>query len=328
MSSEFMIDLNNNPEAWKKTASTIRPDGTVASKVATIIPGEGPRNLFWVLDTIMYASTEIADPDVSHMPHVHRYGYETFFVDSGKMILYIDGMKCYCTKGDILHLQANQIHGMAFLEDVKYRGTYHDYVFSPDTAAYNKVIEHMPEAASDPDFTRLLPPKDHINHERFVFKEVPAEQCPAVRNINRPLAEYKLPGVTMKMLVQRWENAGVKELCCAVMEPGFTAEWVKYPTVREVLYVRSGQVKFKIYNEEFVAHDECIINIPKFAPHSLEALSRAEVYDLGGVTYWNNLMHDYVSLRAYDPDRFNRPEVIAELKEKANCPIKCIGMKN
>ena len=111
-----------------------------------------------------------------------------------------------------------------------------------------------------------------------------------------------------------------------MMEPGFTAEWVKYPTVREVLYVRSGKVKFKIYNEEFVAHDECVINIPKFAPHSLEALTEAEVYDLGGVTMWNNLLHDYISIKTYDPDRLKNPEVIEAIKAKANCPIKCIGM--
>ena len=157
MASEFMIDLNNNPEAWKNTAKTIRPDGKVASSVASIIPGEGPRNLFWVLDTVMFANPEGSDPDKDHMPHVHRYGYETFFVDSGNMILYIDGMKCRATKGDILHFQANQIHGMSFIEDVKYRGTYHDYVFSPDSAAYGKVIARMPEAATDPDLTKLMP---------------------------------------------------------------------------------------------------------------------------------------------------------------------------
>ena len=69
------------------------------------------------------------------------------------------------------------------------------------------------------------------------------------------------------------------------------------------------------------------VNIPKFAPHSLEAVTKAEVYDLGGQTMWSSFLHDYTSIKTYDPERFAKPEVIEGLKEKFNCPIKCIGMK-
>jgi hypothetical protein len=131
----------------------------------------------------------------------------------------------------------------------------------------------------------------------------------------------------MKVITQRWENAGANELCCAEMEPGFTAEWVKFPKDRELLYVRKGEVKFKVFDDEFVADSECLVNIPKFAPHSLEALTKAEVYDMGGLTLWASFLHDYMSIKTYDPERFNKPETIEELKEKFNCQIKCIGMK-
>ena len=327
MASEFLFDLNDHEQSWKGVSYSKRPDGSVSSTVGSVIPGEGPRNMFWMLDSIMHAMPEGTNPDEDHMPHEHRYGYETFFVDSGKMWLYIDGLKCLLTKGDILHLQANQKHGMAFIEDVKYRGTYHDYIFSDDFRAINKLKECMPEIADDPELQKLTPPTDYIKRERFVYKEVPAEQCSAVRHPDRPLAEYKLDGVTLKVLIERWENAGVKELVCAQMEPGFTAEWTQYPQVRELLYVRSGEVKFKVMNEEFVAHSECIVNIPKFAPHSLEALTKAEVYDLGGQTYWSSFMQDYMSIKTFDPERFTKPETIEELKKKFNCPIKSIGIK-
>jgi mannose-6-phosphate isomerase-like protein (cupin superfamily) len=327
MQSEFLIDLNDHETAWKGSTKHYRPDGSVASEAGAVISPEGPRHMFWMLDTIMYAMPESTNPDEHHMPHEHRHGYETFFVDSGKLWLYIDGMKCMLIPGDIVHLQATQAHGMAFIEDVKWRGTYHDYIVSDDVRNVRKVMEHMPETRDDPELQKLDPGMDFVPRERFLFKEVPVEECPAIRNPKRPLAEYKFEGVTMKVLIQRWENGGAKELCCAEMEPGFTAEWVKYPKIRELLYVRNGEVKFKVMNDEFVAYSECLVNIPKFAPHSLEALTKAEVYDMGGLTMWSSFLHDYMSIKTYDPERFAKPEVIGELKEKFNCQIKCIGMK-
>jgi mannose-6-phosphate isomerase-like protein (cupin superfamily) len=258
MTSEFLKDLNDHEHSWQGVSYSRRPDGTITAEVGSVIYPEGPRHMFWMLDSVMYAMPEGADPDASHMPHEHRYGYETFFVDSGKMWLYIDGMKCLATKGDILHLQAAQIHGMAFIEDVKYRGTYHDLATDPDGAAIANVLAHMPELKDDPELMKMMPVKgglDHINRERLLFREVPAEQCPAVRNPKCPLAEFKLEGVTMKIITQRWENAGANELCCAEMQPGFTAEWVKYPKNRELLYLRRGQVKFRVFKDEFIAHD-------------------------------------------------------------------------
>jgi mannose-6-phosphate isomerase-like protein (cupin superfamily) len=329
MASEFLIDLNDHENSWKGVSIGRTPDGRIGSEVGMVIPAEGPRQMFWMLDSVMFAMPEGMDPDKNHTHHEHRLGYETFFVDSGKFWLYIEGMKCLVTKGDILHLQASQIHGMAFIEDVKYRGTYHDLTVDPNGPALNNVLAHMPELKDDPEFMKLMPAVkgglDMIPHERSLFREVPVEQCPAVRNPKRPLAEYRLDGVTMKILTQRWENAGANELCCAEMEPGFTAEWVKYPKNRELLYLRSGQIKFKVMGEEFVAYDECIINIPKFAPHSLEVLTKAELYDLGGLTFWSSFMHDYMSIKTYDPERFNNPGVISDLKEKFNCQIKCIN---
>lgn len=326
MASEFLVDLKDRKSAWKSSTKHYYSDDSVLSEAGVVIPPEGPRHMFWMLDTVMYALPEGIDPDVEHIPHVHQHGYETFFCDSGKLWLYIDGVKCLMTEGDILHLQATQPHGMVFIEDVKWRGTYHDYIFSDDYRAYQKVISHMPETENDPELQRFEPPIDQIMLEPFSYKEVPVEECPAVRNPKRPLAEYKLDGVTIKTIVQRWENGGAKEMICAEMEPGFTAEWDKYPKTRELFYVRSGEVKFKVMNDEFVADAECLVNIPKFAPHSLEALTKAEVYDLGGLTMWSLFLQEYTAIKTRDPERLAKPEVMEELKERFNCPIKRIGM--
>lgn len=77
MASEFLIDLNDH-ENRRDVAIGRTPDGRIGSEVAAIIPPEGPRQMFWMLDTIMYALPEGMDPDKNHQPHEHRFGYETF----------------------------------------------------------------------------------------------------------------------------------------------------------------------------------------------------------------------------------------------------------
>lgn len=325
MKNEFMFDLNDRESSWIYPIVIKTPDGRIGEEQSTILMGEGPNRIFCVTDSIMHAIPEGTDPDSVAMPHEHRYGYETFFCDSGKMYLYIDGKKCLVKEGDILHLQAGQAHGMAFLEDMKYRGFFHDMNIIGDAEAVNYLRKYMQVDYNDPEFAKARGGSDFIVREKPLFKEVPAEEVSAVRHPDRPLAEYKLDGVTMKVIIQRWENAGVCELCCAEMEPGFTAEWVKYPKHRDLLYVRSGEVRFTVYDREFTAKAGCLVNIPKYAPHSLEALTKAQVYDVGGQTFWASFLHDYFSIKTYDPERFRKTETIVELKDKFGCQIRSIG---
>ncbi len=327
MASEYLFDLKTPETTWKGIANSYFSTGEVSSKVGSVIPPEGEHGLYWMLDTVMYKMPDVLDIKVEHMPHVHKYGYETFFVDSGSLWLFINGQKCLCKPGDIVHLQAGQAHGMYFLEDTKWRGTYHDYIMPSDGLAVGLVMAKVPGAANDPELAALNPPSDHIKLEPFNYKEAPAEECLAIKNPDRPWAEYKFDGVTMKVIVERWENGGVKELCCAVMEPGFTAEWVKYPTLREEYYVRKGKVKFNIMGEEFIADDECVVNVPKFAPHSIEVLEKTEMYELGGQTQWSLFLQNYDSIKAFDPERLNDAEAMAALKKKFDVNIKSIGMK-
>ena len=131
----------------------------------------------------------------------------------------------------------------------------------------------------------------------------------------------------MKVIVERWENGGTKELCCAVMEPGFTAEWDKYPAVRDLFYVRKGKVKFNIMGEEVIADDECVVNVPKFAPHSMEVLEKTEMYELGGQTMWSLFLQQYTSVKQRFPERREDPATLETLKTKFNVTVKSIGMK-
>lgn len=317
MKNEYLFDLKTPETTWKGSSKTFFPKGELSSEAGSILDPEGPRGLYWVLDTVMKQVPDYINVDEVHMPHYHVKGYETFFVDSGKVWIYINGQKALAQEGDIVHLQAGQAHGMGFVEEVKWRGTYHDYEIYPDGMAAMNVAAKMPELKDDPELKDLNPGMmDNTKLERFKFHEVPAEQCLAIKNPSRPWASYEFPGAVLKVLIERWENGGAKELLLAELQPGFKAEWVKFPKLREVLYVRKGKVKFKIFNDEFIADDECIVNIPKFAPHSIEVLEYSEVYDMCAQSYWSLFLQNYESIKTSDPERFAKPETVKELKEK------------
>lgn len=326
--SEFLFDLKKPEESWKGVSYSKRADGSVGSTVGSILPPEGPRWMFWVLDTVMHAHPEGTDFDKAQMPHYHNAGYETFFVDSGKLWLYINGQKALAQKGDIIQLMAGQNHGMGWIEDVKWRGTYHDLLVPSTTGDVRTLLKHMPELEGDAEVKALDKGMDHEDSEPFVCVEVPTEQCQAIKNPSRPHATYSdlFEGVTLKTIVERWENGGAKEMILAELQPGFTAEWCKYPNLHEVFYLRKGKIKFKVYNEEFIADDECVINIPRFAPHSFEVLEPSDLYDMGGQTWWSLFFQDVQSIKKYDPARLT-PETMAKLKERYHCNIASIGMK-
>ena len=325
--SDFLYDLKTPETTWRGNVRHYYPSGELSSDVGRITPPEGPHGLYWCLDSVMKAVPESLK-DTWEGPHYHVHGYETFFVDSGRLYLYITGQRVLCQKGDIVHLQAGQGHGFKYLEDTKWRGTYHDLMKYPEGEDVARVKQYMPELASDPELTALAPQgeMDTVIREPLVWEDAPAEKCLAVKHVDRPHARYEFPGVSMRVIVERWENGGMKEMVCAVAEPGFTAEWVKYPPLRELFYVRKGKVKFKVFNEEFIADDECVVDIPRFAPHSMEVLEHSEIYDMGGQSWWSMFFQCLQSIKVRNPDRYTEENVEA-LKKKFKIQIKSIGMK-
>ncbi len=326
--NEFLYDLKTPETTWKKVLHNYFPNGQVSSDCGTITTAEGEHGLYWCLDTLMHKTPDGDKVVKTPMPHFHWHGYETFFVDSGSLYLFVDGMKAKAVKGDIIQLQATQPQGMLFLDDVKWRGTYSDFAMYPEFTDVKRVKKYMPETADDPELNALgaRGMMDSNPMEPFLCREVPTEQCSAIKNVSRPHAAYEFPGCSFRIIVERWENGGVKELDCAVMEPGFTAQWVKYPPLRELFYLRSGKVKFNICGQEFIADDECVIDAPRFAPRSIEVLEKSEMFDLGGQPYWSLFMQNYASIKHYDPDSLTA-EKLEALKKRFNIQIASIGMK-
>ena len=325
--NEFLYDLKTPETTWRGCVRHNYSTGDLSTEAGRITQPVGPHGLYWCMDSVMHKVPD-AIADTWEQAHYHVRGYETFFCDGGRLYLYINGQRTLVEKGDIVHLQAGQAHGFRFLEDTKWRGTYHDLELYPEAVDVGRVIQYMPELADDPELKALMPrgPMDSVLRENFTYVDVPKEQCAAVRHVDRPLAAYEFDGVSMRVIVERWENGGTKEMVCAVCEPGFTAQWVKYPPLRELLYLRKGKIKFTVLGREFVADDECVVDIPRFAPHSMEVLEPSELYDMGGQSWWSMFLQSVQSIRANAPER-DTPETIEALKKKYDIPILSIGRK-
>jgi quercetin dioxygenase-like cupin family protein len=327
MKHPYLVDLNDE-ENWLYPQTFRGPDGNKEEDQRTVSLGQGEHRLFCFTDSVMYPKAGEVDP--AKIPfHEHSKGYEYFFIDGGSIDLFVDGKKARVEAGNVVFYQPHQAHGLIFHEPTKFRGFFHDMTNS-DTAYERSLLrKYRPEIMKGRDyFTKILSIEhDTIPREPIVCEEVPVEQMSVVRNINRPLETFHLDGVTMKMLTARWENGGVNELWAAEMEPGFFAEWVQYPAAPEMYYITEGEVRFRVYDEEFTAHPECLVKIPKFADHSLQALSKSVMYDIGGLTRWQALLEDYTSICTYDPDRAKDPEAMEKLKAKYGCLIKTFGVK-
>jgi mannose-6-phosphate isomerase-like protein (cupin superfamily) len=322
MKNKFLTDLND-PDRGLFYAKVASPEGEVHEEMRLISMGEGPRKQFLFTDSLMYPNK---GGDVNIFHHEHHKGYETFFVDSGGLDYYINGKKTYVGPGNILHMQPYESHGMFFHAHTKYRGVFHDWDSLEDAMVLRELDTYYPDIRKSPEFTKAVRKTDTHLREPVNCVEVPVGEVPAVRNPDRPLAEFRFDGLTLKMLVGRWENGGLCETWRAEMKKGFHAEWVDFTTMTELYYVTEGEIKFEVYTEEFVAGPECVVRIPMYAPHSITAVSDAAMYDLGGNTRWFALIQDWLSIQKYFPERAAKPETFEELKAKYDCQIKSFGL--
>ncbi|MDR1136380.1 MAG: hypothetical protein LBL49_09450 [Clostridiales Family XIII bacterium] len=311
---QYLYDLNDKAN-WLSPITVKSPDGHVVEEQRTILLPEGARRHFTMTDSVMHATRPDGGP---HLFHEHAFGYEIFFVDSGGMDVYINRQKAYIKPGSILFLQPYQTHGMFFRADTKYRGFFHDMPYNEEGEAASLLREYFPNFMEDPAFPKEIQPKGDffIREPLAKFTEVPPEQCQPIRHRERPMAIYDLPEITMKMLTGRWENGGLCELWCFEMKSGFHAQSYPYPVNTDLYYVTEGEVKFKVYDEEFTARAEQLVKIPMYAPRSFEAVADSVMYDVGGLPRWDAYLSDLESILTEDPVRAKDPAVLDSLRKK------------
>lgn len=315
MKHPYLMDLNDE-DSWLYPIELKGPDGHKGEDQRTIHMPEGKDRLFCVTDSVMYPPP----PDRADHPlhsHEHQMGWEVFFVDSGGMDLYVHGIKTYVAPGSLIHLQPYEEHGMTFRAPTKYRGFMHGIPNSDNAPVIAALRGKEPDALQNPEFPMSkIWGGDFHSREAPLWEEVPPEKCSCVRNKDRPMATFRLDGVIMKMISARWENGGLCEMWAAEMSKGFSVKSDPYPLHLELYYVTAGEVKFTVFDEEFIAGPECVVKIPKLARFSITALSDAVMYDVGGLPRWYAYLQDRASILSNDPERAGNPETFRTLRDK------------
>lgn len=315
---DYVIDLKDRENNGIKYVTRLNANGEREEVMSVALDAEGEHGRYNMCDTIMCKMpTGVTIDEAFKMCHTHEFGFETFFVDSGLMHLFVDGKCCMVKKGDIIQLQPGQLHSMATEEDVKWRGFLHDMDSFKNGVKNGYTANFLGDGRSDPEFmaARAAAGTDFIPCEPPVYEEIPTEEMSAVRHPDRPLAVFKFDGVTVKPITRRCENAGVCELVLAEMEPGFSMSY-KYHSQREQFYVREGKVKLTLFGEEYIVTSESIINVPMLAPFTITALEKSDVYDVSGQAHWFAFLLNLESIRKNDPERLKDPETLKKLKEQ------------
>ncbi len=318
MENRILIDLNDRANWLYESTSPPTAGGYIVEENRVILMPEGEHRLFAFTDAVMHHA-----PDMLPFTHEHRSGFETFFIDGGSMEFYSQGKVATLTKGDLVHIQPFVTHGMLFNEDTRYRGIFQDWKVIDSFPELFRLKEYDPDASSKMAAQGVSASQyDFYIHDASNSVRVRPEEIDAVRNPSRPLAEFALEGVTMRMVVGRWETNGVREIWQAEMKEGFHAEWNDFPVNPELFYITEGEVEFTVYGRKYIAREDCLVKIPKFAPRSMTALTDAKMYDLGGLTMWYLLLLDYSSL---DAAKRSDKEAVGRLKAQYGCGIKSAG---
>ena len=318
MTHPYFMDFNSE-DSWMYTTKFMRPNGDKGEDQRTLNLPEGPDRLFYITDSVMFPPSPGSTAADLHC-HEHYVGWEVFFVDEGNMDLYVNGMKVFVEEGSILHIQPYEAHAMRFHSPVKYRLFAHGLTINPYTEVIPTLYERDPNFREDPEYPAMAQrggsDTGSFGRELPIWEEVPVEKCASVRHISRPMATFELEGVTAKMISARWENGGVCEMWAYEMKKGFTTKTKKYSTLPQLYYVTAGQVKFTVFDEEFIAKPGCVVRVPKLANCAIEAKTDAVVYDTGGLPRMQAYMLDRASILKYDPDRAKDPATFDKLREK------------
>ncbi len=320
MEYQYLIDLNDRKN-WHFPIVNAEPNGNVWEEARTIHYPTGKESLMRVTDSVFH-------PQPNAHCHYHREACEIFFWSMAPFDFYSGGKVAEVEPGCITLHRPYEPHGFGFREITRKVGFFHRMEMTLEDGLCSALLrEKRPDARKSPDFpkagavmTDIVRAEDPVDWERVRWQEMDS-----VRHISRPLAVERFDGVTMKMLIARWETAGVKEVWAAEMEKGFTACSNAYPLKTEMLYVTGGEVRFTVYDDSFVAHEECIVKLPKYGEYRIEALSDAVVYDVNGQTEWFAFFRDRSSVRSSDPARFADAEAMRELKRRHGCEIRAIG---
>ena len=118
---------------------------------------------------------------------------------------------------------------------------------------------HFPEIAGTPEFKNQMQLHTHAQprDNSYYYDIAPEGDSPAHRRFGEGIRSHALPGMTLNLIIARYETHGVKEVWEACMKSGLRMEFATPRYDHRRFWVREGKIKFNIDGTEFAAGPAC-----------------------------------------------------------------------
>lgn len=316
MKSKYLIRMRE-PEDW------IRHYDEGTQDVNDFILPIGPFEKNEMSDTIYHLGTEVPY-------HEHRKGFETFFVPRGSVECKVRGKRFVMGPGDILHLPPYVGHGFKHLEEgTIWRELFQEINMAQGIMNKNTVKNSYDGLYDDPAFITMYRAANRsIPREPIAaWEDVDKHDMPECRTEDFAYSTYRFDGITLRLKVGRWECNGVKEVWHAQLEDSFTLEYDAPHPEWELYYITRGRVRFEVLDETFEACEDCLVHIPPYHKHRMQALGDAELYDMGCAPLMLSMLEDIASVQVSDPARLADPVAAREFMRRYGCYLTFAGKK-
>ena len=310
----YLIDLNDPNDCIGKYVDEDRDRNFIKEHLNLLLVIPGPEEIHEVTKSVFYATNEISN-------HMQQVGFETMFVRGGEIEVTVRGKKCLVTGGDILHFGCYNAHRMVWLKETPWVGFFHNMNIHQPMVDKMLVNENYPELTEDEIAELYRQSYGCYYLAEPVAEEVPKSEIHEIRAPEFAFATFTHDGVTMRQKIGRWETDGMYEIWELNMEDGFHGVCGIPNPKTCIYYVTEGNVRFKVFNNEFTAPKDSIVNIPAYATHSFQSIGKSVMYDTYSSTMIFDLASEWKSYMTNSPEKLKDKDFTDALKRKYNCYI-------
>ena len=314
MFDKYLIDMKNPDDAlvWRHNKVTL----SVMSKFTPAFGPEQKDEIGGIAMRCTAPEKEFTGKSTEIFYHEHLEGCETFFIAEGEWEFISLGRKLTLRPGDLLHVQPFQGHAFRPLSSnsrliVMFQGM--DMRYAKERSDYMQA--HFPEIAGTPEFKNQMQLHTHAQprDNSYYYDIAPEGDSPAHRRFGEGIRSHALPGMTLNLIIARYETHGVKEVWEACMKSGLRMEFATPRYDHRLFWVREGKIKFNIDGTEFAAGPDMLVYVPPFHTFTLETVEDSDMVDLSCPYLLQDLLEELHLTRAKRPEKLGDPEFMAGL---------------
>lgn len=277
---------------------------------------EGPFEKNECSDTIYRAGEKVPY-------HEHKKGIETFLIAKGSVDVTIRGKHTVAHEGDIIFLAPYTAHGFIYLEEgTIWREFFQEINMSGGIMNKHTVMDNYGmDFYWEPEFrARYLGKNEQVVRIPPAHpEEVSREELKEIRTPEFGFSTFRFGdgAIVLRQKVGRWETNGVREVWQAILRRGVKVAWNAPYGESEIYHLRKGRLHMKIMDEEYTVEAGSFIHIPPYVKREMEVLEDGtELLDAGCSGCMLDMLEDYVTLQATEPEKLATPEARSKFMQQ------------